>query len=266
MSSLRRMLDCLDLFTPEQPTQTAEEIAATLGCSTATAYRYLAELCRAGLIARVGRAYTLGGRIIELDYVIRAGDPVLQAALPVMRELRGRTGCDVLLTEMVGGRILASHHERGTDTATVSFGRGRPMPLFRGAGSKVILAALPTPRLRTLHAAQAGDIATASLGESWAEFRSMLAGIRRAGYAISLGELDPQNVGIAAPVARADGAPPSSLVLVLSRERWTIADKPLVAELVKTAASRIAAAVAVAQRSEHRKAETGMVFPMEKRA
>ena len=244
MSSLRRMLAILDLFTPERPVRIAEDVAAGCGCSVATAYRYLAELCRAGLLARVAGAYALGGRIIELDYTIRACDPLLQAAQPIMRELRDRTGCDVLLADMTGDRILASHHERGNDPATVSFGRGRPMPLFRGAGSKVIIASLPWARLRKLHAGRGTEVSAAGLGENWAAFRAAIAAIRRAGCAVSLGELDPQNVGVAAPVRHGGAVPSGGLVLVLSRARWSIADKQLVAELVKTAAARIAAAAA----------------------
>ena len=237
------MLAILDLFTPERPVWKADEVALSFGGSVATAYRYLAELCRAGLLTRRLGDFTLGARVIELDYIIRTCDPLLHAALPIMGELRERTGCDVLLADMIGDRVFASHHERGNDPTTVSFGRGRPMPLFRGAGSKAIVAALPAARLRRLHAARAGEIAEAGLGDDWAGFRRAMAAIQRAGHAISLGELEPQNVALGAPVLHQHGAPPGSLVLVLSRARWGIADHELVASLVQTAAARIGAAV-----------------------
>src|SRR5580692_9207329 len=134
-----RMLAVLDLFSPERPVLTAEEVAGRLGCSVATAYRYLGRLGAAGLVAGFRAAYALGPRVIELDHTIRQGDPLLHAAQPVMRELRDASGCDVLLASMFGERILAVHHERGGDPAIVSFGRGRPMPLFRGAGSRMMV-------------------------------------------------------------------------------------------------------------------------------
>ena len=234
------MLAVLDLFGPDRPVWKADEVASVSGCSVATAYRYLGELCRAGLLGRVAGDYSLGARVIELDYVVRASDPLRRAALPVMQELRDRTGCDVLLADMIGDRILASHHERGTDPTTVGFGRGRPMPLFQGAGSKAILAALPPARLRRLFTAREDEAAI--MGGDWRSFRDAVAAVRRAGHAVSLGELEPQNVGVGAPVLRGDGAPPGSLVLVLSRARWAIADKKLVAAMVQTAAARIGAA------------------------
>ena len=54
------MLSILDLFGPDRPVWKADELAAASGCSVATAYRYLAELCRAGLLGRVNGDYTLG--------------------------------------------------------------------------------------------------------------------------------------------------------------------------------------------------------------
>jgi DNA-binding IclR family transcriptional regulator len=194
------------------------------------------------LLARFRAAYALGPRVIELDHTIREGDPLLHAAQPIMCELRDATGCDVLLASMVGERILAVHHERGTDPATVSFGRGRPMPLFRGAGSRIMVASLPASRQRRLHATHRQEAEAAGLGADWPSFRAAMEKLRRVGHAVSLGELQPQNVGVAAPIIT-EGALPASLVLVLSRQRYAIADKPLVAGMVMQAASRIAVAL-----------------------
>jgi DNA-binding IclR family transcriptional regulator len=240
------MLAVLDLFDADHPMLTVEDMVAPLACSAATAYRYVAELCAAGLLVRSGSssqgsAYTLGPRIIELDYAIRERDRLLLTAAPVMRELRDRTGLDVLLTAMYGERIIAVHHERGTDRTTVSFGRGRPMPLFRGAGSKIILAGLPPPRLRRLFQRHAEEIAALGLGASWGEFRSGLAAMRKAGHAISLGELEPHNVGVAVKLPPDPDVLPGSLVAVLSRARWSLADKNMIVAVVATAAARIGA-------------------------
>ena len=240
-SSSGRMLRLLDLFSPEQPLIAAEQIALALDVSTATAYRYAAALCESGLLARFSGSFTLGPRIVELDYTIREHDPLLLAGLPVLRRLRDRTGCDVLMTEMFGDRIIAVHHERGTDPTTVSFSRGRPMPLFRGAGSKVIVANLPALQVQRLHARHAEDAAASGLGADWPSFRAELAVIRRNGYTVSEGELDLQNVGIGAPVPHGTAALPGSVVAVMSRSRWEFADKALVAQVVVEAGQQIGA-------------------------
>jgi len=110
----------------------------------------------------------------------------------------------------------------------VSYERGRLMPLYRGATSKIILAHLPTRTLKSLFAHDAADIATAGLGGSWDEFRQRLAAVRRLGYNVSRGEIDPGRVGIAAPIFDKDRAVLGSLSLALPAVR---ADDTLIARL-----------------------------------
>ena len=241
MSSLTRMLAVVDVFTPERPTATAEDIMLALGYSRGTAYRYIRELCAFGLLSRVAGTYTLGPKIIELDYYIRQCDPVLRVGLPIMRHLRDEIDCDVLLTSFYGDRVVVTHHEKGDGKITVSVGRGRVMPLFRGAGSKPIIAYLPPSRLKRFFAENAAEIAASGLGGSWPAFRQSLAAIRRAGYATSVGELDPANAAVGAPILMEDGEVAGSIVLVFSRTRFMIVDQKLVADIAMRAARQIEA-------------------------
>jgi DNA-binding IclR family transcriptional regulator len=239
MSSLKRMLSVLDVFSPAEPVLEAEAIMSRLGFSRGTAYRYLRELAGAGLLTNMNGGYALGPRIIELDYAIRQCDPALQAGQPVMQDLCERFDCDVLLTSFFENRVIVSHHERGSDRIVMSYGRGRQMPLFHGCASKMILASLSRPRQRRLYDAHAAEIDAAGLGTTWTEFRGNLEPIRRAGYATSFAELDPENVGVAAPILRNPPSTPGSLVLVFSAARYDILDKSLVVEIVRAAAARI---------------------------
>jgi DNA-binding IclR family transcriptional regulator len=100
----------------------------------------------------------------------------------------------------------------------VSYERGRLIPLFRGATSKIILAHLPPRTLKSLFQQNAAAIADAGLGSSWDEFRQRLAGLRRDGFAVARGELDAGRVGIAAPIFEGH-AILGSLGFVLPAER-----------------------------------------------
>lgn len=244
VSSLRKMLGILDLFTASRPVLTIEEIVVGLGYSRPTGYRHIAELCRAGLLSRRSAGdVALGPRVVELDYVMRQGDPILEPSQAVARELRDRCGCDTLLLTLVGDRVVTTHHERGSDPLTISYSRGRPVPMFRGAGSRAILAFLPLARQRKLFAVHAEEIAAAGLGRDWDAFRAALQAMRRAGTTTSIGELDQPNIGVGAPILDGGGKPVGSLVLVLSRPRYAIADKTLLAQLVTEAAGRIGASM-----------------------
>jgi DNA-binding IclR family transcriptional regulator len=220
MNSLRKMLAILDLFDAPAPLISADEIIGKLNYSRPQGYRYIKELCAAGLLIRFKSGYTLGPRCIEFDFLIRQNDPFLHASEPVMQQVSRQNGCDVLLASMYGDRIVAVHHERGSDPTTISFGRGRRMPLLRGAGSKVILAALPRAMQMKLVEAHQRELASSMLGQSWEEISAALKAIRKSGYAISVGELDPSNVGIGVPLGAEEAAFPSSIVLVLSAARY----------------------------------------------
>jgi DNA-binding IclR family transcriptional regulator len=240
VSSLKRMLSVLGAFSPSEPVLGVDAIMDRFALSRGTAYRYLRELSGAGLLAHMNGGFALGPRIIELDYAIRQCDPALQAGQPIMRELCEQFDCDVLLVNFFDDRVIVSHHERGDDRLAMSYGRGRQMPLFQGCGSKMTLASLPRPRLRRLYNAQTDSVAAAGLGKTWNEFRGALDAIRRTGHAVSHAELDPDNVGVAVPIAGAAASgSPASIVLVFTASRYAIIDKALVVRLVKVASMRI---------------------------
>ena len=239
MNSLAKMLEVLALFTPLEPTLSVEEIVARLGYSRPTGYRYVRELCAAGLLRRYAKGYSLGQRIIELDYIIRQSDPLLQVAAGTMRGLADRYGCEVVLLSMYGHKVVTVHEEKGTGAPPVGFGRGRPIPLFRGAGSKVFTAFLPPAKQKKLFTSFPEEAADSQLGSDWPTFRASLRKIRSAGSAISVGELESANVGVAAPVMGEDGDIASALVLILTKARYQISDKPLLLDTLKRAAAHI---------------------------
>ena len=203
-SSGDRLLAALALFTVEHPQWTVEDAAKALGVSAPTAYRYFKRLTGAGLITPVsGAGYTLGPAIIQLDRQIQITDPMLRAARSVMHELiqRAPDGSALLLCRLFHDRVMCVHQVFGRGPQEpVSYERGRLMPLFRGATSKIILAHLPSRTLKSLYEQSGGEIFQANLGDSFEEFRAGLAAIRRAGVATSHGEIDPGRVGLGVPL------------------------------------------------------------------
>lgn len=245
MTSPARVLAILNLFDEKHPVWHTDEINAAMGHTRATGYRYVKDLVEAGFLRKVSAGrYSLGPRIIELDYQIRATDPVLAAGQPIMKALADRTGCHVLLSNVYGEQVLNVHHEPGVEPLRIKFARGVPLPLFRGSTSKAILAFLPRGRLKRIHERHATEIADAKLGRTWDEFRQTLAAIRRAGVACSSGELDPPNVGNAAPVFGPDGEVLGSLTFVTLDKRWALLDREQVIALLREGARDITAAIA----------------------
>jgi DNA-binding IclR family transcriptional regulator len=222
-SSGDRLLAALALFTVDNPQWTVEDAARKLGVSAPTAYRYFKRLTGAGLITPVsGAGYTLGPAIIQMDRQIQITDPMLRAARGVMHELiqRAPDGSALLLCRLFHDRVMCVHQVFGRGPQEpVSYERGRLMPLFRGATSKVILAHLPPRTLKSLYEQSGGEIYQANLGDSFEEFRAGLAAIRRAGVATSHGEIDPGRVGLGVPLFDRDRTILGSLSFALSAGR-----------------------------------------------
>lgn len=202
MSSATRLVETLALFTPRQTTWTPERVARALGVSRASAYRYFSLLTESGFLEPVsGRGYTLGPAIVELDRQIRLADPLVQSAVDVMAGLAKSTGGIILLCRLYRDRVLCVHQERGAAVPTlVSYERGRAMPLYRGATSKVILAFLPERELATLLRRDRAEILRAKLPVDEAKLRQALEPIRRERVCVTAGEVDPGACGAAVPV------------------------------------------------------------------
>ena len=229
------MLAVLDLFNEAQPVHSAEEIAGRLKYTRPTGYRYVRELVSAGLLVRSPGGYALGPRIIELDWLIRAHDPVLTASGAAVRDLALKTGCDVTQMGLYGERVVTVRHEPGPEPLRIGFDRGRPMPLFRGAPSKAVLAFLPRARLERLYRKHHK--------RGFPRFAEEMQAIRKAGYAISFGELDPGKVGIGVPVFRRDRSVAGSICLVLTSRRFDTANQALLIEKLLESAERISEAL-----------------------
>lgn len=240
--TVSRALSVLDLFDADHPVWSAEDICAALHCPLPTGYRYIRELVSAGLLRRVsGEGFALGARIILLDHVMRQADPLLQAAIPVMRTLVNQTECDCLLTAVYGDQILDVHREFGSLPVALSYGRGRPRPPFRGAAPKVILAAQPIQWVRKLYDADPEMAAQAGMGTDWKEFRANLASIRKRGFYITRGEVEPDAYGLACPIEPHGNEPAAAIALMTVKDRFALLNEAVLISLLSQAARRIEA-------------------------
>ena len=241
-SSLARMLSVLDLFSDQRLHWNAEDIGETLGVSLPTSYRYLKTLSDAGLLRRGTDAqFTLGPRIVVLDHFIRQADPVLQCGVPFMKELVAQTGFDCVVTSLHGDQLLDTHREYGTMPANLSYGRGRPRPLFQGGAAKVVLAGLPTPLLHKLLDTRSDEVAAAGLPTDWPNFRRYYSQIRKDGFYFSNGELETTLAAIAVPLQQADGTVIGALSLVTTVQRMAVIDHAKLTPLIQRAAREISA-------------------------
>ncbi|MBZ5695155.1 MAG: helix-turn-helix domain-containing protein [Acidobacteriia bacterium] len=243
MNTANRLLGVLSLFTVEKPEWTVEDAAKEIGVSISTAYRYFRDLCKVGLLDPFpGGKYILGPAVIENDRKIRLTDPLIRVGRPVMQRLVARSGSVgvALLCRIYRNCVMCVHQEaRNLPENSVGYERGRPMPMFRGASSKVIFANLPSRTARWFFDKYAEEIAAAGLGSDWETIKVNLRQIRKAGLHITRGEVDSGLVGIAAPVFGPDRIVIGSIAMTIPESEATPQFIANISALVQAAAREI---------------------------
>jgi DNA-binding IclR family transcriptional regulator len=252
MNSLRRMLAVLDLFRPEQPLIDVETICRELAYTPASAYRYLRELGEVGLLVRLPRGYALGPRVIQLERQMSDHNPVLVHSRDLLDHLVAETGLDALVSELYGQSVINVGLQRGTDAAPPGVGRGRPIDLFRSATARVVLAYLQPRQIRRIYDAHAGDAGQAQPGGDWKAFQKSMLAIRRQGYCISRGELNPDRSGVAAPVFDEKHRVLGSITLVGRMQRFDAFQESWLCALVVRAAQELTRRIAEGDGGEGR--------------
>jgi DNA-binding IclR family transcriptional regulator len=192
MSAIAKVLEILQHIRNGHSRLTAKHTADLLGVSLATAYRYLAELESVGLVERASvNEYVLGPTVVELDRLIRVNDPLLAAAHEIMEDLCARTGATVLLSRLHSLKVVCIREVRGPlAPRVVGYERGRAMPLFRGATSKVIMANLSKDLLEKVAQQHGPELRAARLPTSGDELARAMAKLRSAGVCFTRGEVD----------------------------------------------------------------------------
>ena len=253
MSSSDRVLQLLALFSAAHPVLTPARAMAALGASRASVYRYLAQLEEAGFVERVPeRGYVLGPAIVELDRQIRLSDPLLDAARGLTEALSAATGGTTLLCRFHGDKVLCIEQNAGPNApASISYERGRAMPMYRGATSKIILAHLGRDALQALWRAHRREMARAGLPASFEALVAALAPLREARICVTANEVDSDAQGFAAPLL--DGAQVlGSVSVVLPASSIRPAQRAKVSALVLQTAARIEARIEAARQAARR--------------
>lgn len=257
-SAFSRLLQILDLFTLDKHTIRVEEVMDRFGMVQSTAYRYLKELCDAGLLAQQGKGvYSLGRRIVELERLLQLSDPLLLAGRQVMDGLQKLADNRTFLLCAYYKDAALCVHKVGPDEIAyqgalmkILRGRGTVLSLFSGAGSQVILANLPPHQIKSKYLTSAAQIADAGLGAEWKDFRNQLSVIRKKGFAETIGKMNPGMHSLAVPVMRQDGKVAGSLLMIGPAQPDAMQQAVELVPTLKATADQIALAVQALDRDD----------------
>jgi len=211
-STADRALDILALFGDDRLVITGQEVADQLKVVRSTAYRYLQSLVSSGFIQEQRPSgYRLGPRVLELARLARKGIGLSEAARPVMRALVAEVGETVLLTCRSGSVVVCLERESTDRPVRLSYERGHILPVNAGASALVLLAWAPREEVESILGVSGLPKLTDATVTDPEQLWSRLEQIRALGYALSRGEVDPDVVGIAAPIRDESGAVAAAL-------------------------------------------------------
>lgn len=245
MTNLSKMLSILNLVDRQAPYVMPEIIAVRLGVSRATGYRYVKQLCDAGILIRTKTGlYALSPRICELGSLARDRDPLIVAGGRWMRELAEKIAIPVVCSVLYDRHVINTWITETGGHMPFSYGIGHPLPLFLGAQSKLLVAFQKGQHLYSLFDSIRNDSKHPYRDTSWSEFAQEAKRIRKTGYCFTHNELNPGMAGIAAPVLMAPASHArASISVVGSKERFDLLGKELLARELLAVSQKITAAI-----------------------
>ncbi|NRQ32183.1 IclR family transcriptional regulator [Nonomuraea sp. NN258] len=245
-STADRALDILALFGDDRLVLGGQEVAEQLGVARSTAYRYLQSLAGSGFVEEARPAgYRLGPRVFELARLARKGLGLSEVARPVMRELLARVGETVLLTRRAGSAVICLEREESDHPVRLSYERGHVLPINAGAAALVLLAWVPEEEVAELVTAGGLPRFTGATVTEPGALQRRLAAIRSEELAVTRGELDPDVLGVAAPIRDEHGEVVAAVSVAALSHRVPDDRVPEVAAAVREAAGRISGALAL---------------------
>ncbi|KUO12959.1 IclR family transcriptional regulator [Streptomyces griseoruber] len=200
-STADRALDILAMFDDVHLVISGTAVADHLGVARSTAYRYLQSLVNGRFLEEApGGGFRLGLRVLEIARLARRSYGLSEVAQPSMETLAEDVHETVLLTRRTGDLVVCVDRAESTRAVRISYERGSALPINAGASALVLLAWSPEEEARRLlENAVLRRFTPATLTDVDA-LMERLGRIRRLGYSVTRGELDPDVVGIAAPI------------------------------------------------------------------
>jgi DNA-binding IclR family transcriptional regulator len=245
-SVLGRALRILDAFEEAQTGLRLSEISRRAGLPLTTTHRIVGELHEWGALERAGSGdYRIGLRLWEVAALAPRSVGLQRIALPFMQDLYETTHRGVHLAVREKDEVVFVERFVSPETAGKRPRVGGRYALHATAVGLVLLAHAPAELQE--------EVITGPLASftSWTytssrELRQVLADVRRAGYAISDRQINPEYVSVAAPICGSDGAVVAALSLIVP---YAEPHGPSVAHLVQATARGISRALGFRHRS-----------------
>src|SRR5436190_22279064 len=239
MSTVEKAISLLNLF-EEEPEWGLSDLARRSKFDKATTRRLLVALSNCGLIDQhaVTRRYQLGAWLLRLARIREAHFPLLQTAVPIIRDVAEQTEETVHISEF-GARGLATVHvEESSKANRVSVPVGHILPLHATASGIAFLAFSPPDLAKAYLRKPLADFTRHTLNQP-ARLQAAISAAAAHGYSRNEQGYEDGVFSVAAPILGHDGYAIGAIAVAMPLSRSSKATTELHARATRNAASAI---------------------------
>ncbi|MBO0773992.1 MAG: helix-turn-helix domain-containing protein [Actinobacteria bacterium] len=205
VQSLDRGLAVIRCFSSEHPSLTLSEVAERTGLTRAAARRFLLTLQELGYVGSSGRLFSLRPRVLALGYAYLSSFSVAQIAQPHLEDLAEDLHESCSVSVLDGDDLVYVARASANRIMTISLTVGTRLPPYPTSMGRVLLAYLPGTELDAhLRRTELRRLTEHTVTDE-AEFRGVLAAVRRRGWAAVDQELEAGVRSIAVPIRDSSG-------------------------------------------------------------
>lgn len=239
VSSVDRAMQLL-LTLAEQPDSGVTELAEATRNTKSLTFRLLYTLEQRGLVRKdpERRTYTLGYRALLLGDQSRRQSRLITTAEPILADLSEVTRENALLLVREDLHSICIAMQASPQPLRIFAAVGRLGPLHAGGGPKVLLAFAPKDIQQRVISGTLEEFTDVSISDADALMET-LDTIRKEGFVVSIGELDPNIFSIAAPIRDHSGAVIAALAVNGPTGRLTEETREGIEFAVKSNADRL---------------------------
>jgi IclR family transcriptional regulator, pca regulon regulatory protein len=211
VQSLERGLAVIRAFDAEHRELALSEVARSTGLTRAAARRFLLTLVKLGYVNFSQGRFSLRPRVLELGYAYLSSLSLPEVAQPHMEELVAQVNesCSISVLDDTDIVYVARVPTRRIMSITLAV--GTRLPAFVTSMGRVLLAGLPDDDLEERLARIEMTPLTSRTVTDKDALRTILAGVRRQGYAATDQELEEGLRSLAVPIRTASGTVTAAL-------------------------------------------------------
>jgi DNA-binding IclR family transcriptional regulator len=209
LKSVEKAFDLLGCFSHDTPDYSMIEIAEKLNMSKGSVHRILLTAQKKGFIEKnpSTKRYQLGIKLFELGSVVMLRTNLSKESLPVLRNISSETGETSYVNIKENDDALCIQRVEGHNYLRVLFlEMGKKMPLYIGAGPKILLAYMQDQDIEDWFARKHELVkwtehTVTDKNLIWQDIKK----IRDRGYAESIEDVTSGVTSIGAPIRNSEG-------------------------------------------------------------